>query len=166
MPHLLLLGMAALSCQHQPPAGPAEAPVEVPVEAPAEMPGETPPLPILAATAPLPGCSVPPGQRLPRPAVVGSLPELAVQEAMFQQLGRVAECLERGIGYELLQQGQLVVRLSVAPSGRVTATDIAADSTGADPEVRDCLLARFDELVFPRASSVSWICYPINIDYE
>ncbi len=115
--------------------------------------------------APLPGCTVGPDQVLEEPIIVGSLDDQAVREAVYQQLDRIGECVDWAVGYDLLQPGQLVVRLSVAPAGRVSSVEVAADPSGQDAEVRSCLEAAFGDLVFPRTSTVTWVCYPINVAY-
>ncbi len=116
--------------------------------------------------APLPGCTVPPGQILDEPVIAGALTDVAVREAVFQQLDRVGACVDWAVSYDLLAPGQLVVRLAVSPVGRVTLVDVPVDHTGADQEFQSCLWRAFADLVFPRAGAVTWICYPINVDYD
>jgi hypothetical protein len=115
--------------------------------------------------APTPGCSIEPGQVLDEPISVGSLDDRAVREAVLQQLDTIGLCVDWAVGYDLFEPGQLVVRLAVAPAGRVSSVEVAADATGGDPEVHSCLEAAFGDLVFPRTSTVTWVCYPINVAY-
>ncbi len=156
---------ALLGCHHPaPPAAPA-AVVEPapPTSVPAPTP-EPPPLPVIAL-APLPGCTVQPDQILDAPTIVGSLDDQAVREAVYQQLDQIGTCIQPAVRYDLLEPGQGVVRLAIAPAGRVSSVELASDSTGGDPEVRGCLEEAFADLVFPRASTVTWVCYPINVAY-
>lgn len=134
--------------------------------APEPTPAAPPPTPITPlALAPLPGCTVQPGQVLEEPSIVGSLDDQAVREAVYQQLDHIRGCVGWAVGYDLFAPGQLVVRLAVAPSGRVSSVEMAAVPAGSDPEVAACLEAAFAGLVFPRTSTVTWVCYPINVAY-
>jgi hypothetical protein len=167
--------LAILACAHlvactHPPQAPEALPAPTPAlpepTPRAAIPEAAPPQPVPMVLAPLPGCSVPPGAVLEEPEIVGSLDDEAVTEAVYRQLDRIQGCIDYAVSYDLFSPGQLVVRLSVAPAGRVTSVDVAADGTGGDPEVHGCLVAAFDELVFPRTSTVTWVCYPINVAYE
>ncbi len=149
-----------------PPAVPPQALVEAPQTSAPDPPPPPPPAQVASLTlAPLPGCTVAPGQILEEPTIVGSLDDQAVREAVYQQLDRISECVGWAVGYDLFAPGQLVVRLAVAPAGRVSTVEMASDATGGDPEIHSCLEAAFADLVFPRTSTVTWVCYPINVAY-
>jgi hypothetical protein len=145
-----------------PPVPPEPEPLEPP---PPSEPEPEPPAPMTLSAAPEPGCEVAEDELLEAPRIVGSLDDQAVREAVYQQLDRVGTCVDWAVGYDLLERGQLVVRLAVAPTGKVSTVELAADSAGGDPEVRTCFEKAFSELVFPRTSAVTWICYPINVAY-
>jgi hypothetical protein len=115
--------------------------------------------------APEPGCTVSADEILEAPRIVGSLDDQAVREAVYQQLDRVGTCVDWAVGYDLLERGQIVVRMAVAPTGRVSSVELAVDNAGGDAEVQACFEGAFSELVFPRTSAVTWICYPINVAY-
>jgi hypothetical protein len=96
---------------------------------------------------------------------MGSLDDPTVREAVLQQLDSIRDCVGFAVGYDLFEPGQLVVRLSVSPTGRVTSTEIISDDTGGDDEIHACLEDAFAQLIFPRTSTVTWVCYPINVAY-
>jgi hypothetical protein len=142
-------------------------PLPVAASAPAASPtAPAPPVAQLPATlAPTPGCTVEPGDILAEPIVAGSLDDAAVRHAVTQQLDRIGACVDWAVGYDLFQPGQLVVRLAVSPAGRVASVGVANDATGGDAEVHNCFERAFGDLVFPRTSTVTWVCYPINVAY-
>lgn len=154
----LLLGCPA-------PVAPPEPLAQVQPPTPPAPAKRPPPPPAPMVLVPTPGCSVEPGQVLDEPSIVGSLDDQAVREAVYQQLDRIGACVDWAVGYDLFQPGQLVVRLAVAPAGRVSSVEVAADAAGGDPEVHHCLEQAFGDLVFPRTSTVTWVCYPINVAY-
>ena len=168
---LALWPLAALMLGCTPHPAPPQALPEAEPEAPGPeptapepaIPAPSPPPPMVLA--PTPGGSIEPGEVLEEPIIVGSLDDQSVREAVYQQLDHIGRCVDWAVGYDLFVPGQLVVRLAVAPAGRVSSVEVAADATGGDPEVHGCLEAAFGDLVFPRTSTVTWVCYPINVAY-
>jgi len=166
-PAALLVSLMGCPPPATPPQALAEPPPVESLAAPSPPP-VVPDPPVLASPmvfAPLPGCTVPPGAVLEEPSIVGSLDDQAVREAVYQQLDRIGKCVDWAVGYDLFERGQLVIRMAVAPAGRVTSVEMVADATGGDPDVQACLEAAFGDLVFPRTSTVTWVCYPINVAY-
>jgi hypothetical protein len=77
-----------------------------------------------------------------------TLPQRAIVEALWKSTERLRACYEEGRRREPDLAGQVLVRLSVDPGGRVL---VAADagSTVADPAAVRCVLSALTATTFP-----------------
>ncbi|MBN1336070.1 MAG: hypothetical protein JXB39_08930 [Deltaproteobacteria bacterium] len=108
-----------------------------------------------------PDCGSTSGQPLRAVGVTGALSREAVLAAVLANLLPVRACVED----TLLQTtpGQVVVRFSVTPEGRVSRSSVASDTTGGDGRLADCLAHALARTVFPPAEGPTWICWPVNV---
>jgi len=120
----------------------------------------------LPLRSPLPGCQIPSHDALAQPEIVGALPDQDVLQLITEHPEGIRDCLRQALENGGLDNGQLVLRLAIAASGRVTRASVDADSTGSAEILRSCLSQAVKTLVFPRSSGVTWVCYPVNVALE
>ena len=167
---LLLLAGCAVRRAPEPPVGPG-AILEVTFPEPARAaPPEAVPVP--AEPAPpvrpedpdaLPDCAATADAPLLAAGVAGALPRDAVLSAVLGDLAAVRACVQDALPLSPRRPGQVVVRLSVTPEGRVARSTVAADTTEGDGRLAECLAAALARTAFPAADGPTWICWPVNV---
>lgn len=140
--------------------GPPEAPP--PAAAPAP-PAAAPPAVEPEDPAALPDCAATVGAPLRAVGVAGALPREAVLRAVFGDLAAVRACVQDALPLAPHGPGQVVVRLSVTPEGRVSRSTVAADTTEGDGRLAGCLARALARTAFPPSEGPTWVCWPVNV---
>ncbi len=173
---LLAIGIALAACAaHRPGPGAAvvasgevlsvtfpaaDAPTADPLAA-ETSPGADPPAP--AGEDDLPACTAAPDAPLRAVGVAGALSLEAVHAAVVADLSAVRICVQDALSEAPHQPGQVLVRLSVAPEGRVSRSTVAGDTTGDDGHLAACLARALARVPFPPADGPTWVCWPVNV---
>ena len=97
----------------------------------------------------------------PRPTVGGSLDRSVIARHMAQARTEVRRAYETELRSDPDLRGRIVVRLTIAPDGTVTAADIATDTVGS-PTLNTRILAILRRLRFPEPAGAGsmTITYP------
>jgi hypothetical protein len=135
-----------------PPTPEAPAPAEMPAAevAPGDVPGDA-----------LPACAAEPAVPMRAVDVAGALVRDVVVGAVLADLSPVRACVQDALPSGL--PGQVVLRLSVTPDGRVSRSVVASDTTGSDGRLAGCLARALAGTTFPAADGPTWVCWPVNV---
>ncbi len=142
-----------------PEASPAEVEPEVPVVAEPAPPArsESPPV---RSESPEPRTAEPPAARQPGP---GTMDREATRRAVGRHLPEIRTCFERGRMDNPRLAGRVLVRIAVAPSGRVTSARIARSDVRSQ-QVESCIVSAVERWTLPQPAGgvAATITYPFS----
>ena len=75
---------------------------------------------------------------------------------------KVKACYNRALGADPNVEGRIVVRMTIAPSGKVADARAADTTTLSDGELKRCILDVMRGLVFPATSASTQLQVPFN----
>lgn len=114
----------------------------------------------LALLATLAACAEDPLDEMPDAAQVGTLERAEIDTTIRSHLHGIRACTHRALVSGEAEEGEIRVRFVIAADGTVSSAKVAS-STLPDV-VGDCILAVFDEMVFPepRGGGIVIVTYP------
>ncbi len=136
------------------------------VAAPASSPpvGEEPDVPVVGEPAPPAGKTE---SRRAEPAVArpapGTMDREATRKAVGRHLAEIRTCFERGRMDNPRLAGRVLVRIAVAPSGRVTSATIARSDVRSQ-QVESCIASAVERWTLPQPAGgvAATITYPFS----
>ncbi len=95
--------------------------------------------------------------------VSGRLPPEVVQRIVRQNLGRFRLCYENGLRTNAKLEGKVVIRFEIDPTGAVSTSAVAKDTTLPDKATAACVERAFHGLSFPQPEGGKVVVvYPIQ----
>lgn len=119
--------------------------------------------PMLAAEAPMAlGSLAEPDPKTPdSPVVLGALAREVIDRTIRDHVDEIQRCYQAGLMRDPTIAGQIVVKFTIAPEGRVVSASVKS-ATLEDEAIQTCVVEHFLELRFPEPSGggIVIVSYP------
>jgi hypothetical protein len=106
----------------------------------------------------------PPLARIGATVVSGRLPPEVIQQTVRDNFSGFRHCYEMGLARDANLEGRITVRFVIGRDGLVQQAIATDETTMPDPDVTECVVARFRHIVFPPPEGgIVTVVYPIML---